>query len=147
MASEPWSFDRYLVVLHRLDTAVLVHEVSFNLVSLWVQVHDIPVSYLNREVAEELCEAIGVVDRNSKDEEVDGGSFIRVRVRVDISVPLCRGRLLSIEDEEELWVSFKYERLPNICYWCGCLDHSDRDCGKWIDSDGTLDSSNKKYGP
>ena len=115
--------------------------------SLWVQVHDIPISYLNREVAEELCEAIGVVDRNSKDEEVDGGSFIRVRVRVDISVPLCRGRLLSIEDEEELWVSFKYERLPNICYWCGCLDHSDRDCGKWIDSDGTLDSSNKKYGP
>ena len=44
--------------------------------SLWVQVHEIPVSYLNREVAEELYEAIGVVDQNSKDEEVDGGSFI-----------------------------------------------------------------------
>ena len=115
--------------------------------SLWVQVHDIPVSYLNREVAKELCEAIGVVDRNCKDEEVDGGSFIRVRVRVDITLPLCRGRVLSFEDEEERWVSFKYERLPNICYWCGCLDHSDRDCDKWIDNDGTLDSSNKKYGP
>ena len=32
---------------------------------------------------------------------MDGGSFIRVRVRVDITLPLCRGRVLSIEDEEE----------------------------------------------
>ena len=44
-------------------------------------------------------------------------------------------------------MSFKYERLPNICYWCRCLDHFNRDCDKWIDSDGTLDSSNKKYEP
>ena len=76
MASEPWSFDRHLVVLHRLENVVPVQEVAFNMVSLWVQVHEIPVSYLNREVAEELYEAIGVVDQNSKDEEVDGGSFI-----------------------------------------------------------------------
>ena len=69
--------------------------------SIWVQVHDIPVSFLNREVAEDLCEAIGVVDWSSKDEEVDGGSYIRVWVRVDILVTLYRGRVLSIKDEEE----------------------------------------------
>ena len=101
MASKPWSFDRHLVVLHRLENIVPIHEVGFNMVSLWVQVHDIPVSYLNRKVAEQLCEAIGVVDRNSKDEEV--------QVRVDITMPLCKGRVLSIEDEDDRWVSFKYE--------------------------------------
>ena len=62
MASGPWSFDRHLVVLHKLENVVPVQEVAFNMVSLWVQVHDISVSYLNREVVEELCEAIGVVD-------------------------------------------------------------------------------------
>ena len=35
-------------------------------------------------------------------------------------------------------MSFKYERLPNICYWCGRLTHDDRDCDLWIDSEGTL---------
>ena len=43
---------------------------------------------------------------------------------MDISLPLCRGQVLSIMDDEEHWVTFKYERLPNICYWCGCLDHA-----------------------
>ena len=37
--------------------------------------HHIPVSYLNRGVAEDLCEAVGVVDRSAKDTEVDRGSF------------------------------------------------------------------------
>ena len=116
MASEPWSFERHLVVLHKLENAVPVHEMAFNIVFLWVQVHDISVSFLNKQVAKKLCEAVGVVDKNSKDEEVDGGSFIRVRVRVDITVPLWRGRVLSIKDEEKCLVSFKYEQLPNICY-------------------------------
>ncbi|KAK9994313.1 hypothetical protein SO802_024016 [Lithocarpus litseifolius] len=109
--------------------------------------HHILVSYLNKGVVEDLCEVIGVVDRSANDTEVDRGSFFQIQVRVDISMPLCRGQVLSMEDGEECWVSFKYERLPNICYWCGCLDHSDRDCVKWIESDGTLDNREREYGP
>lgn len=67
-------------------------------------------------------------------------------MQVDFSLPLCRGRVLSIEDEEEHWVTFKYERLPNICYWSGCLDHLDKDCDRWIESEGTLEESDREYG-
>lgn len=128
LASEPWSFDRHHVVLQMLEIVVIVRDLAFNKVLIWVQVHFIPISFLNRGVAEELCEVIGEVDQDSRNVEVEGGSFIRVCVRVDISIPLCRGRVLSIEDGKEGWVSFKYKRLPNICYWCGCLDHTNRDC-------------------
>lgn len=127
LASEPWSFDRHHVVLQMLEIVVIVRDLAFNKVLIWVQVHFIPISFLNRGVAEELCEVIGEVDQDSRNVEVEGGSFIRVCVRVDISIPLCRGRVLSIEDGKEGWVSFKYKRLPNICYWCGCLDHTNRD--------------------
>ena len=44
------------------------------------------------------------------------------------------------------WVVFKYERLPNICYWCGCLNHVDRDYDLWLDSEGTLDKEHQEYG-
>ena len=40
-----------------------------------------------------------------------------------------------------------HERLPNICYWCGCLNHSDKDCERWIESDGNLKVEDREYGP
>ena len=63
---------------------------------------------------------------------------MRVRVRVDVTQPLCRGRVVNLEEGGSTWVSFKYERLPIICYWCGCLDHDKKDCPLWIESKGSL---------
>ena len=62
LASEPWSFDRHLVVLQKMDNTVPVQDLAINKVSLWVQVHNIQFSFLNRGVAEELCEVVGEVN-------------------------------------------------------------------------------------
>ena len=77
----------------------------------------------------------------------DSGSFIRLRVAINISQPLCRVRLITLDNDEVHWVSFKYERLPNVCYWCGCLTHQDKDCEKWIDSEGSLSKEDQHFGP
>ena len=69
-----------------------------------------------------------------------GDGFIRARVKVDISNPLCRGRVLSLENGKELWVSFKYEQLPNLCNWCDSLIHDNQDCELWIENGGKLPS-------
>ena len=39
------------------------------------------------------------------------------------------------------------DRIPNLCYWCGCLSHVDRDCELWIDSKGQLKKEGQAYGP
>ena len=70
-----------------------------------------------------------------------------LKVSVDIIVPLCRGRLITLKDDKQVWVSFKYERLPNICYWYGRLTHNDRDGEFWIESEGTLRNDQKEFGP
>lgn len=101
LASESWSFDRHLVVLQKLANAIPIHDMALNIVSLYVQVHNIPISFLSRGVAEDLCDVVGIVDRSTSDAEVERGSFFRVRVQMDISLLLRRGRVLSIEDEEE----------------------------------------------
>ena len=54
---------------------------------------------------------------------------MRVMVTINISKPLCRGRRVMFDENNDAWVSFMYERLPNICYWCGHLTHDDKDCG------------------
>ena len=101
---------------------------------------------MNKTVAEKLFEVVGEVCKNNEEGETDGGSFLRMKVTIDISKPLCRGRRISLSQGEQSWVSFKYERLPNICYWCGCLNHVDRDCDLWIESEGKLTKQNQAYG-
>ena len=81
------------------------------------------------------------------DEEVGGGRMMRVRVQVDISKPLCRGRKLGLANGEEKWVSFRYERLPNFCYWCGLLTHGEKDCEVWLENQETLSREARGYGP
>ena len=111
---------------------------SFNMVTFWFQVHDIPVHFRIKVVAEKICGILGMVTKPNEDMAVYGDGFIRVQVTVDISQPLCRGRVISLENGKELWVSFKYERLSNLCYWCGSLMHDDRDCELRLESEGTL---------
>ena len=46
-----------------------------------------------------------------------------------------------------MWVPFKYERLPSLCFWCGCLTHDDRDCELWVESEGSLTPESQQFGP
>ncbi|XP_075640309.1 uncharacterized protein LOC142612063 [Castanea sativa] len=137
LANEPWSFDKHLMVLQRYDKDMPVEELTFNCTSFWVQVHNIPVRFMNQKVAKGICSNVGTIIKKSKT-EVEGGSFMRVRVRMDITIPLSRGRMVSLGQGKELWVSFKYECLPNICYWCGYLNHDNKDCEAWLESEGSL---------
>lgn len=71
------------------------------------------------------------------------GGNMRIRVSMDISVPLCRGRLVRLRGPSPQWVDFKYECLPIFCYWCGMVDHDERDCIQWIRSGETLRAKEK----
>ena len=126
------------MVLQRFENSSPVCHLSFTWTAIWVQIHDILFHYMNRRVAEEIYVVVGFVDRTTSTDEMERGNFMCVKVSIDISLPLCHGRVLSLEDGSDMWVKFKYERLPYICYWCGCLNHSDRDCEVWINSDGTF---------
>ena len=68
--------------------------ISFDKIPVWVQVHDIPVRFLNHKVAEDLCEVVGSICRVDDVNEMDGGSVMRVRVLIDINTPLCRGETI-----------------------------------------------------
>lgn len=153
LASQPWSSDKFLVAIQRYDKSTLARDLVlyrvpydkstvacdlvFDRVSFWVQVYDIPIRFTNKAVVEGLCLGIGEVC-SSDFSIMEGGDFLRVQVILDISKPLSRGCKITLDDGLVSWVSFKYERLPNICYWCGCLTHRDKDCDLWIDSKGTL---------
>ena len=100
VAAEPWSFDKNLMVVSRYENETEMVSSNLNTVSFWIQIHDIPLRFRNRGVAEKICEPMGTVMQTENPNEWDGGSFIRVRVALNISLPLCRGRLITLDNKD-----------------------------------------------
>ncbi|XP_023872065.1 uncharacterized protein LOC111984680 [Quercus suber] len=98
------------------------------------------VKYLRRS------ERLGTVVSTQFKNDMMGGDFMRITVQVDVSKPLCRGRKVVFDDGKEGWVAFKYEKLPNFCYWCGLVSHDDKDCECWLSSKGTLPIESQEFG-
>ncbi|KAK3230610.1 hypothetical protein Dsin_002491 [Dipteronia sinensis] len=57
------------------------------------------------------------------------GKFLRVRVRIDVTIPLRRClRVDVMGDGEEIVMVLGYEHLPNHCFLCGRISHSTQEC-------------------
>uniref|UniRef100_A0A2N9ETE5 Reverse transcriptase domain-containing protein n=1 Tax=Fagus sylvatica TaxID=28930 RepID=A0A2N9ETE5_FAGSY len=145
--SEPWSYDKYLMAFNKVVEDVEIGNVVFDKVAFWVQIHNLPILSLKKEVARALCCGIGeVMNTTETEEELGGGRVMRLRVRIDITKPLCRGRKIGLANGKEGWAAFKYERLPNFCYWCGLVTHSEKDCGVWLRNRNSLGKKDQGYG-
>ena len=138
LSAEPWCFDKHLVIMQKYDKSMAMEELKFEKTRFWVQIHGLPYKFMNVKAAEKVCEVVGNIVPSTDSAETEGGNFMRIRVEMDVSPPLCRGRVVSMEKGKKSWVNFKYECLPNICYWCHIMDHSDWDCEIWLESEGSL---------
>lgn len=98
LMGEPWSFDRNLVVLEQYDGSIQDSDLNFRSSFFWVQIHGLPYSHLNVETALKLSDSLGVISKPKDINEMKGGTFMRVRVAVDISKPLCRGRRVTWDE-------------------------------------------------
>lgn len=63
------------------------------------------------------------------DDGVGWGKFLRVKIRVDLTKLLARGRRLNIEGRP-VWTHFQYERIPRFCFHCEVVLHGTKGCMK-----------------
>ena len=68
--------------------------------------HDLPIRKMNQESTTLLAAPLGVIKQVSEGDNATGnGQCLRIRVRLDITKPLCRGRKARLEKGRETWVS------------------------------------------
>ncbi len=82
-----------------------------------------------REVGEDIGNAIGwFIEADVPENGLGWGRYLCIRVDVDVSLPLLRGKILERADGSLFKVDFQYEHLPTFCYRCGCLGHGGNEC-------------------
>ena len=125
----PWSFDKYLLIFHKLVRGEVVKDIKFDRTPFWVKIHGLPTMCQTKVVGISIGATLGEVEKvDANGKGFCLGNFLRIRVLMDISMPLCRGRKVRLGKYGLKWVDFKYERLLIFCYLCGRIDHDEQDC-------------------
>ncbi|XP_050277735.1 uncharacterized protein At4g02000-like [Quercus robur] len=148
LAQQPWSFDKYHIGLYKPMEHESVEAATFDYATFWIQLHNLPITCTNKANAKAIERTLGRVEQ--VDTSLSGecrGKYIRVHVTLDIRQPLPRGRFVDMGNSESLWSSVQYEKMPIFCYWCGLLNHDEKDCKVWLDSNGTSNKDDQQYGP
>lgn len=122
MNGESWSFDGHLSLLGSMGGTELPSQVPLFHAIFWVQVHDLPISFMYLEVGKGLVNYIGeFVEYDPKNNSNFWRSYMRIRVRIDVQKPLKRGKEISNGEGETRTVYFKYECLTIfIVFFVGC---------------------------
>ncbi|KAL0355321.1 UNVERIFIED_CONTAM: hypothetical protein Sradi_3979000 [Sesamum radiatum] len=75
------------------------------------------------------------------------GATLRMRVSVDVNLPLKRVLVIRMPSGDDHMVSFTYERLTNYCYLCGRLGHISKYCGLRFEEGFSDPGTDTPYGP
>lgn len=106
----PWLYDKYLLILHKLQAGEFAWKACFEKVSFWVQIHGLPMMSQTKKIGTSIGETLGVVIKVDMDDKgFYMGGYLHIRVSVNITKPLCQGRKIWLGRENLLWVDFKYE--------------------------------------
>ncbi|XP_017633678.1 uncharacterized protein LOC108476101 [Gossypium arboreum] len=108
-----WLFDQCLFAMLPYVKDQGLDSYAFNFMLFWVRIFNIPLEYMDRQVALDVGKAIGnVVAIGWQDNDRRWTEFIRVRVKINVLKPLRRVVHFVGNDGVETMCAIKYERLP-----------------------------------
>lgn len=128
LKGRPWLFDNFVLVLQPWSEGIQLTDSCFNVSPFWVQVWNTPHHWLSIASGMKIGSMLGkvldvlVVDSGGREER-----HLNIQVELDLTKPLMRGTMLKYK-LSEVWVEFRYEQLPNFCYYCGKIGHNEKVC-------------------
>ncbi|XP_027171873.1 uncharacterized protein LOC113771491 [Coffea eugenioides] len=124
----PWLIDSQILVLHRWEARIEENFEAFKFAPLWVQVWNLPIHWISKDVGRKIWKVFKEVKEvliphsGGKD-----GKHLKLLVNADLTQPLLRGTAVKMDGVLN-WISFRYERVPDFCYKCGIIGHSEKKC-------------------
>jgi hypothetical protein len=147
MSGTPWLFDNHLLALNEFDGSCPASKIQFHHCCFWVHFHGVPLYYMTKLTGERVGGTLGgVLDVDVPEDGLGWGPSLRVRLRLDFTKPIPRGKMVTFGSLGQMWISFKFERLPWLCFHCGIIGHLERDCVSSLHAGRRVGVDSKQYG-
>jgi hypothetical protein len=97
LEGRPWLFDRQILVLNEFDGSIPISQMQFTHSPFWVQVHEMPLLLMTKGIGEKIGMSLGrLVDFDVARDGIGWGRCLRIRVVINLTKPLDRGRALTL---------------------------------------------------
>uniref|UniRef100_A0A803PCD7 DUF4283 domain-containing protein n=1 Tax=Cannabis sativa TaxID=3483 RepID=A0A803PCD7_CANSA len=131
LARRPWFVCGSLMVLMPWPSWLTPSEIKFDKTPMWVRIESIPPFYWNLSNLKELASRASPVHELPQGiEDAIGMSNLKFRATIDLNKPVFSGFFLRRQRLKDLWIQYKYERLPKMCFKFGLLTHEQSICFK-----------------
>uniref|UniRef100_A0A803NKB3 Reverse transcriptase domain-containing protein n=1 Tax=Cannabis sativa TaxID=3483 RepID=A0A803NKB3_CANSA len=125
----PWCVRGYTLVMQAWSPSVDGPK-TFNLLRVWIQIHNLPHEYFSRDNGSLLGGMVGKVIKIELEEDkpFTWTPFMKILVDIDVHKPLVSGYFFDLTSGVKQWLQVKYVKIGIFCYFCGCLGHQRRGC-------------------
>ena len=97
----PWSYEKQLVLLQEFDGKLTLREVKIKWAPFWVRIFNLPLNCRTDEIGRAIGGKLGeVLEINVQESGVQWGMCLRVKVSVDVTKRLVRGKKIPVERGE-----------------------------------------------
>ena len=105
MNMSPWSYEKQLVIIQEFERELTPREMELKWCPFWVQILNLPLKCRTKETTWAIRSKLkSVMEVDVADSGVQWGKYLRVRVKVDITKKLVRGKKVTIERGESQWI-------------------------------------------
>ena len=133
-AKGPWVVDGAPLVLEKWRPNLVVNRLHLNYVSIWVQLHGLPLEYQYPKLAKQMGQLIGFIKGVDWEDRIPRNiRFMQVCVHLDPWMPITYGFVLHLDDGSRTWIQCHYERVHKLCTRCGLIGHTRRQCNESMD--------------
>lgn len=131
MANGPWSFDNAILVTSTIPSGGDPIKVQLNEVEFWIQIYGLPSGFMTEAVGWQLGNFFGsFVSYDQSNNASIWREYMRLKIKVDVRLPIKRRKKICRRDKSECIVNCKYEKLGDFSFLCGLLSHTERFCKK-----------------
>jgi len=106
----PWLYDNFHIVMDRISPGVVPNFVPLNHIDFWVQVHGLPFGFIQPKVGQGLGSFLGTLKAYDGRNSIHG-AYMRIKVAIDVIVPLKKEWRVRASNGVFVTVNFKYEKL------------------------------------